>query len=49
MVKLPDDVKKLIQEYRKKFPGKPIGFNNDEWDSIEQFRNYLKRMLRDSK
>jgi len=42
---IPDDVKKLIHEYIDKYGKRPAPFNYDEWDSFDQYREYLEKEL----
>lgn len=45
MVNIPDDVDKLIDEYIEKKSKRPKPFNYDEWDSFEQYKEYLEKEL----
>lgn len=45
MVNIPDDVDKLIDEYIKRKGKKPRPWNYDEWDSFEQYKEYLEKEL----
>lgn len=45
MVNIPDEVDKLIDEYIRKKDKKPKPFNYDEWDSFEQYKEYLEKEL----
>ncbi len=45
-MKIPNDIKKLIHEYIERNGKRPNGFNYDEWDSFEQYKEYLEKELR---
>lgn len=45
MINIPNDVDKLIDEYISKIGKKPKLFNYDEWDSFEQYKEYLENEL----
>jgi hypothetical protein len=49
MIKLPDDVIKLMDEVRKECPSKYCGVNYDEWDNLEQYKQHLERILQEHK
>lgn len=46
MIFIPNDVDKLINEYIRMKNKKPKLFNYDEWDSFEQYKEYLEKELR---
>lgn len=45
MVNIPDGVDKLIDKYVKTKEKRPKPFNYDEWDSFEQYKEYLEKEL----
>ncbi len=44
-MKMPNDIKKLIHEYIDRYNKRPDPFNYDEWDSFEQYKEYLEKEL----
>ena len=42
---IPDEIKKLIHEYIEKNGKRPLGFNYDEWNSLEEYKKYLEKEL----
>ena len=45
MAELSKDIEKLIEEYKKKFGKKPQPFWYTEWNSQEDYAEYLKKEL----
>ena len=44
-----EETKKIREEYREKFKETPPGINYDEYDSIEDYREYLKKLIKERK
>ena len=42
---IPNDVKELIHKYIEKNGKRPLGVNCDEWNSFEEYKEYLKKEL----
>lgn len=43
---LPDDIKEMIHKYIERYGKRPDkGFNIDEWNSLDEYREYLKKEL----
>ena len=42
---IPNDIKQLIHEYIDKYHKRTNPFNYDEWDSFEQYKDYLEKEL----
>lgn len=49
MAELSKDIEKLIEEYKEKFCKKPQPFWYAEWDSQEDYAEYLKEELKNTK
>jgi hypothetical protein len=45
MVTLPDDVIKLMDKVKRECPGIVVGWNYDEWDNFEQYKQHLEQIL----
>lgn len=46
MINIPDDIKDLIHEYIKKNGKRPEkGFNYDEWNNLDEYKEYLEKEL----
>jgi hypothetical protein len=44
---IPNEILELIKEYKKKYNKRPEkGFNYDEWNSFEEYKEYLEKELR---
>ena len=46
MAKLSKEVEDLIEEYKKKFKKKPEPFWYSEWNSQQDYAEYLKKELK---
>lgn len=44
-----EETKKIREEYKEKFKKNPPGINYDEYDSIEDYRKYLKKLINEGK
>lgn len=42
---IPDEIKQLIHKYIEEKGKRPLGFNYDEWNSFEEYKNYLEKEL----
>lgn len=42
---MPNEVENLIHEYMEKYNKRPAPFNYDEWDSFEEYKEYLEKEL----
>lgn len=45
MINIPNDVKKLIHKYIEKYNKRPNPFNYDEWNSFDEYKEYLEKEL----
>jgi len=48
MINIPDDIHKLIEEYKEKFNKAPRRFNYDVWNSLDEYKEYLEKELKNS-
>lgn len=42
---IPDEIHKLFEEYQKKYGKAPRRFNNDQWNSLDEYKNYLLKEM----
>ncbi len=45
MINMPDDITKLIHRYIKEKGKRPDPFNYDEWNSLNEYKEYLEKEL----
>lgn len=46
-MELPNEIIKLINEYKKQYGKRPEkGFNYDEWNSLQEYKEYLEKELK---
>lgn len=45
MINIPDEIHKLIDEYKKKYNKAPRRFNYDIWNSLDEYKEYLEKEL----
>lgn len=45
MIDIPDEIHKLFKEYQEKYGKAPRRFNYDTWDSLDEYKEYLKKEL----
>lgn len=45
MMNIPDEVNQLIHKYIDKYDKRPRPFNYDEWNSFEQYKEYLEKEI----
>ncbi len=44
MINIPNEIKKLINQYENKYNEKPKGWNYKE-ETLETYKNYLKKEI----
>ena len=44
---IPNDIKEMIDKYIKRYNKKPLPFNYDEWNSFDEYKEYLEKELKE--
>lgn len=46
MIDIPDEICELFEEYERKYGKAPRRFNYDQWDSLDEYKEYLEKELK---
>lgn len=46
MINIPKEIDDLIEKYEQKYKKKPKPWNYDEWESFDEYRQYLEKELK---
>lgn len=49
MLHFSEELKELIKEADKYFPEKGYGYNYDEWESVEEWRDWITKKIEEEK
>lgn len=45
MINIPNEIDMLIDKYKKTYNKRPAPFNYDEWNSFDEYKEYLEKEL----
>lgn len=45
MINIPKEIDDLIEKYEQKYKKKPEPWNYEEWESFDQYKEYLEKEL----
>lgn len=45
MINIPDEIHRLFDKYQEKYGKAPRRFNYDNWNSLDEYKEYLEKEL----